>query len=102
MSNFLTLIRGRRSQIVASVSQHREKWNYWIVVPCQVELKQQRAHTNKASNREHSDGGRGFLFDIDLSLREMVEHGQCLSHRQRTPPFPKGMSADRCNGDPGW
>ena len=43
-----------------------------------MELQEQGAHGDEAGNGEDTDGSGSFLFDVDLTLGEMVEYGQCL------------------------
>lgn len=43
-----------------------------------MELQQQGAHGDEAGNGEDTDGSGSFLFDVDLTLGEVVEYGQGL------------------------
>jgi hypothetical protein len=48
-----------------------------------MQLHKQGYHANEAGDGEDADGHGRFLSDIDFSMDDMVQAGQCLEERER-------------------
>ncbi len=68
----------RDQYVVPSILQHRKNGNLRVVIPSQMQLQKQRAHTDEARKRKDPNRGGRFLADIDLAVCEMVQHSQSL------------------------
>lgn len=58
---------------------HHFKQRYGrIIITRQVQLQKQGTQTQETCDGEDKLGRRGFLADVDLPMRQMVKHRQCL------------------------
>lgn len=54
---------------------------HWIIAPGKMQLKEQKRHADKASDRKDINRGRGLFPNINFSLSKVVKHGQSLRFR---------------------